>query len=103
MTDSTKTKVLIVEDEAIVACDIESRLRKAGYTVPATASSGEQALERIEETSPDLVLMDIHLPGSMDGIATAVEIRHRFKLPVIYLTAHADRATLERAKLTGPF
>jgi PAS domain S-box-containing protein len=103
MTDPTKTKVLIVEDEAIVASDIESRLRKAGYSVPATAASGEQALEKIEETSPDLVLMDIRLQGKMDGIATATEIRNRFKLPVIYLTAHADRATLERAKVTGPF
>ena len=67
MTNPNKTKVLIVEDEAIVACDIKSRLRKAGYTVPATAASGEQALERIEETSPDLVLMDIRLQGKMDG------------------------------------
>lgn len=103
MTEPIKTKVLIVEDEAIVAYDIESRLRKAGYHVPATAASGEQALATIEKTLPDLVLMDIHLQGSMDGVATAAEIRDRYKVPVIFLTAHADRATLERAKLTGPF
>ena len=105
MTDPTtnKTKVLIVEDEAIVAYDIESRLRKVGYSVSATAATGEQALAKIEETSPDLILMDIRLQGNMDGIATAAQIRDRYKLPVIFLTAHADRATLERAKLTGPF
>src|SRR5579884_799568 len=103
MTNSTNTKVLIVEDEAIVAYDIESRLRKAGYSVPATASSGEQALEKIAETSPDLILLDIRLQGRMDGIAVAAEIKNRYKLPVIFLTAHADKATLERAKVTGPF
>ncbi len=103
MLESTPKKVLIVEDEAIVAYDLERRLRKAGYDVPAIAASGEQALESIEETSPDLVLMDIRLQGAMDGIAAATKVRERFKLPVIYLTAHADRATLERAKITGPF
>ena len=99
----SQTKVLIVEDEAIVAYDLQNRLRKSGYTVSAIASSGEQALEGIEKTPPDVVLMDIRLQGSMDGIELASKVRHRYKLPVIFLTAHADQATLERAKLTGPF
>jgi len=92
-----------VEDEGIVACDLERRLRKAGYAVSAIAPSGEQALRSIEETCPDLVLMDIHLEGSSDGIAVASEVRHRFHLPVIFLTAYADKATLERAKATEPY
>lgn len=99
----SQTKVLIVEDEAIVAYDLQNRLRKSGYTVSAIAASGAQALEGIEKTSPDLILMDIRLQGPMDGIEVATEVRHRYKLPVIFLTAHADHATLERAKLTGPF
>jgi two-component system cell cycle sensor histidine kinase/response regulator CckA len=98
-----QTKILIVEDEAIVACDIERRLRKAGYEVPAIAITGDQALASIEQTSPDLVLMDIRLKGPSDGIAVASEVRNRFHIPVVFLTAHADKATLERAKATGPF
>jgi hypothetical protein len=100
---ASQPKVLIVEDEGIVACDLERRLRKAGYAVSAIAPSGEQALRSIEETCPDLVLMDIHLEGSSDGIAVASEVRHRFHLPVIFLTAYADKATLERAKATEPY
>ena len=99
----SQTKVLIVEDEAIVAYDLQTRLQKSGYAVSAIASSGEQALEGIKKTPPDLVLMDIRLQGAMDGIEAALEVRNRYKLPVIFLTAHADQATLERAKLTGPF
>ena len=98
-----QAKVMVVEDEAIVACDIESRLRRAGYDVAAVAASATEALAKIEETSPDLVLMDICLQGPRDGISVASEIRDRFRLPVIYLTAHADRFTVERAKVTGPF
>ncbi len=100
---ASQTKVLIVEDEAIVASDIERRLRKAGYVVPAIAASGEQALKRIEQTSPDLVLMDINLQGPTDGIQVASEVRDRYQLPVIFLTAYADKATLDRAKATEPF
>jgi two-component system cell cycle sensor histidine kinase/response regulator CckA len=100
---ASQPKVLIVEDEGIVACDLERRLRKAGYAVSAIAPSGEQALRSIEETFPDLVLMDIHLQGPPDGIAVASEVRDRFHLPVIFLTAYADKATLERAKATEPY
>jgi len=88
---ASQTKILIVEDEAIVACDLERRLLKAGYTVPSIAASGEQALRSIEQTSPDLVLMDIHLQGPSDGIAVASEVRNRFHLPVVFLTAYADK------------
>src|ERR1039458_2557820 len=98
-----QTKILIVEDEAIVASDLERRLLKAGYTVPSIAASGEQALRSIEQTSPDLVLMDIHLQGPSDGIAVASEVRNRFHLPVVFLTAYADKDTLERAKATEPY
>lgn len=100
---ASQTKILIVEDEAIVACDIERRLIKAGYTVPAIAASGDEALRSIEQTSPNLVLMDIHLQGPGDGIATAAEVRNRFHLPVVFLTAYADKSTLERAKASGAF
>jgi two-component system cell cycle sensor histidine kinase/response regulator CckA len=98
-----QTKVLIVEDEAIVACDIERRLIKAGYAVPAIAASGDEALRSIEQTSPHLVLMDIRLQGPSDGIVTAAEVRNRFHLPVVFLTAFADKPTLERAKSSGAF
>jgi two-component system, cell cycle sensor histidine kinase and response regulator CckA len=100
---ASQSKILIVEDESIVACDLERRLRKAGYAVPAIAATGEQALRSIEETSPDLILMDIHLQGPSDGIAVASEVRTRFHLPVVFLTAYADKATLERAKATEPY
>src|SRR5579872_6458629 len=98
-----QTKVLIVEDEAIVACDIERRLIKAGYEVPAIVASGDEALRSIEQTSPNLVLMDIHLQGPSDGIAVAAEVRKRFQLPVVFLTAYADKPALDRAKVSGAF
>ncbi|MBN4003773.1 ATP-binding protein [Nostoc sp. LPT] len=99
----TKAKILVVEDEAIVAKDLQYRLNKFGYTVPAIASSGEEAINIAREISPDLVLMDIKLKGSMDGIQAAEEIYKRLDIPVIYLTAYADENTLERAKITEPF
>jgi PAS domain S-box-containing protein len=99
----TNAKVLIVEDEAIVAKDLQYRLRKFGYTVPEIASSGEEAINKALKFSPDLVLMDIRLKGKMDGIEAAQEIYKRLNIPVIYLTAYADENTLERAKITEPF
>ncbi len=100
---SAGPQILVVEDENIVAKDIEHRLKALGYHVPALASSGEEALKRAQETSPDLVLMDIRLKGAMDGVETAEELRRRFNIPVVYLTAYADAATLQRAKVTEPF
>ncbi len=98
-----KTTVLIVEDEAIVAADLAGKLGQLGYEVVGTAASGEEAVEMACRLRPDVVLMDIRLRGSMDGIEAAEAIRGRHDVPVIYLTAHSDAATLERAKLTGPF
>jgi PAS domain S-box-containing protein len=98
-----KLKILLVEDEAIVAMDVQERLRSLGYTVPAVASTGKAAIQKAAEAQPDLVLMDIKLKGGMDGIQAADEIRGRFDIPIVYLTALSDEATLQRAKATGPF
>jgi two-component system CheB/CheR fusion protein len=95
--------ILIVEDENIVAKDIRRTLQSLGYEVPEAVATGEAALERAEQLRPDLVLMDIVLRGEMDGIQAAEIIRQRWETPVIYLTAHADPATLRRAKITEPF
>jgi len=97
------SRVLIVEDEFVVAKDIEARLLDMGYVVSGKTDSGAAALEFAESLSPDVVLMDIHLSGSMDGITAATEIRRRFQLPVIFLTAFGDDSTLERAKKAEPF
>jgi PAS domain S-box-containing protein len=99
----TTARILVVEDQAIVAKDIENKLQKVGYVVPAIAFSGEEAIQRAAETRPDLVLMDIRLSGEMDGIEAAEEIRVRFDIPVVYLTGYADEETVQRAKVTEPF
>lgn len=96
-------KVMIVEDESIVAMDIKHRLHALGYTVPAIATTGEEALQKAKETKPDLILMDIMLKGKMDGIELAKQIRSRLEIPVVYLTAYSDADTLQRAKVTEPF
>jgi two-component system, cell cycle sensor histidine kinase and response regulator CckA len=96
-------RILIVEDERIVAGDIRSRLRRLGYTVVDMVATGEDAIQRAETMHPDLVLMDIRIEGPMDGIQTAEALRSRFDIPVIYLSAYADRQTVERAKVTEPF
>jgi PAS domain S-box-containing protein len=93
---------MIVEDERITAEDIHDILTNLGYTVTAVVSSGADAIREAERTRPDLVLMDIRIKGDMDGIEAARDIRERFDIPVVYLTAHADRETLERAKLAEP-
>jgi CheY-like chemotaxis protein len=98
-----KIKILVVEDESIIAMDIVATLKKLGYEVMATVASGEQAIKKVEDDKPDLILMDIVIKGEMDGIETAEQIRSRFSIPVVYLTAYADEKTLERAKITGPF
>jgi PAS domain S-box-containing protein len=95
--------IFIVEDEAIVANDIKETLVSLGYGVAGTAKSAEIALEKIQETRPDLVLMDIHLAGKMDGIDAAGQIHAELSIPVIFLTAYADDALLERAKVTEPY
>ena len=94
--------ILVVEDEVVVAKDIQRTLKALSYQVPNTAYTGADALRLVEELQPDLVLMDITLKGTLDGIATASQIRARWDIPIIYLTAHSDDATLARAKETGP-
>jgi PAS domain S-box-containing protein len=98
-----KAEILIVEDERITAEDIRLSLGGFGYSVTGIASSGGEAVKKAGELHPDLVLMDIVLGGDMDGIEAAERIRARFNIPVVYLTAHADERTLERAKVTQPF
>ncbi|MBW4520468.1 MAG: response regulator [Scytolyngbya sp. HA4215-MV1] len=97
------TKVLIAEDEILIAREIEDILRDLGYEVVAIVQDGEAALQKILETPPDVVLMDIVMPGTKDGIETANQIHKEFHIPVVYLTAHADTDTLERAKISEPF
>ncbi len=98
-----KTRIMVVEDEAIVSLDLQNRLQALGHEVVATVTSGEAAIKKTEEVSPDLILMDINLGGNIDGIEAAKEIHERFQTPVIYLTACNDEKTLQRLKLTEPF
>jgi len=97
-----KRRIMIVEDEQLIARDIKSRLQQSGYSVVGIVSSGKDAIQKASEAKPDLVLMDIVLKGNMDGIEAAKKIRDRFDIPIIYLTAHADQSKLERAKMTEP-
>lgn len=97
-----KAKVLIVEDEAFIALEIKNRLQRMGYEVCGVVSSGEDAIQQAEAMRPDLVLMDIRLKGDMSGIKAAVVIREKSRIPIVYLTSHADEETLEQAKWTSP-
>lgn len=97
----TETRILIVEDEAIAAIDIERALRKMGYRVCGRAGSDEEAIRLVREAKPDLILMDIHLRGSYDGINTAEHVRAELDIPVVYVTASYEEALLNRAKQTG--
>lgn len=97
------TRILIVEDETIVALDIQDRLQDLGYQVAGVADRGGDALAMAASTQPDLVLMDIQLKGHMDGVAVAEEIRRRWQIPVVFLTAFSEDSTLQRAKVTEPF
>lgn len=94
---------MIVEDEIITAKDIKECLQDNGYVVLSIASSGEEAIKKVEEGHTDLVLMDIVLKGAMDGIETARQIHSISNIPVVYLTAFSDKNILERAKITEPF
>ena len=98
-----KAKIMIVEDDRIVADDIQESLKKLGYTVSAIISLGEEAVKRAKEDNPDLVLMDIVLSGDMNGTEAADLIRSQFNIPIVYLTAYADEQMMERAKITEPY
>jgi len=95
-------RILVVEDERIVARDIQRSLTDLGYQVPVTAATSEQALRLVGEHCPDLVLMDVRLKGDVDGIDTAALLKEKFEVPIVYLTAYADALTVERAKATEP-
>jgi diguanylate cyclase (GGDEF)-like protein/PAS domain S-box-containing protein len=98
-----RRRILVVEDERLVAKHIENMVRGLGYVVAGVAATGEDAIRIALETVPDLVLMDIMLRGDMDGIGASEQIWDKAAIPVVYLTAYADEATLERAKVTDPF
>ena len=100
---AVKSKVLVVEDEGIVARDIAQQIAGLGYHPVGITAHGEQAVELVAQLKPDLVLMDIQLAGAMDGVTAAHAIRSRFSVPVVFLTAFAADDVLERAKLTEPF
>jgi len=105
-TDATRrarTRVLVVEDEAIVAADLQDRLGGLGYEIAGWATTGEEAIALARDENPDLVLMDILLRGRMNGIEAARVVRTELHLPVIFLTANSNDAVLEEAKISEPF
>jgi len=101
--EEDKVKVLIVEDEIVIAKDLQKNLERLGYSVPGLAVSAKQAMEKVREYHPDLVLMDIMLNDKEDGIEAAKKIRSDFDLPIIYLTAYSDNQTVKRLTATEPF
>ncbi|WP_373499631.1 ATP-binding protein [Desulfococcus sp.] len=98
-----KARVMVVEDEGLVALSLEKKLIELGYGVPAVASSGEEAIRLALGSRLDIILMDIRLEGGIDGVAAASRIREEMDLPIVYLTAYSDPKTIERAKATQPF
>ncbi len=95
-------KILLVEDDDVIAKVADWRLKNLGYLVCGRATSGAEAMELVVNAKPDLVLMDINIKGDVDGIETAKMIKDGFKIPVVYVTSHSDGPTLERAKATHP-
>ncbi len=102
-TETRATKILIVEDESIIAFDIERCLKNNGYDVVGNAASHKETMDKVNSTKPDLVLMDIRIHGEFDGIDCAKQIRYIFETPVVFLTAHSDKNTIERATKTKAF
>lgn len=100
---SQATKILIVEDEMIIAANISLQLASLGYEVTGIIPRGEEALMHIEQQQPDIVLLDINLKGKIDGIETAKIMQKSYTIPIIYLTANADEANFNRAKTTNPY
>jgi PAS domain S-box-containing protein len=96
-------RIVIVEDESIVARDLQHTLQRLGYRVAAIASSGEEAIRVVTKLRPDLVLMDIVLKGAIDGVEAGEQIRRQMDIPLVFLTAYSDDATMQRAKVTEPF
>ncbi len=102
-TQNKNIRILIVEDDKLIAQHLGRQLEKCGYTVLAVVISGEEALEKVKQALPDLILMDIYLAGQLNGIETAAKIQADFDLPIIYLTAYSQDAILQQAKETAPF
>ncbi len=100
---NAKPKILIAENEKIIAIDIKNILHRIGCDVLDIVSSGEEVIRKVKEAKPDLILMDISLDGALDGIETAEVISSDYDIPVIYLTAFNDRETLQRARITEPY
>jgi len=100
--EAEAVSILVVEDEAIIAADLKDRLESMGFAVTSCVQTGAQALLAVQEQRPDLVLMDIRLRGPIDGIETARRLQSRNDVPVVYVTSHADTATLTRAVATNP-
>ena len=98
-----KRRILLVEDEIIIASSIQKWLEDINYTVTGIAPSAEKAMMLIEQQIPDLILMDIMLQGDMDGIDLADKIHEKYSVPIIFLTAYSDENTLERARISGPY
>jgi CheY-like chemotaxis protein len=98
-----RAKILIVEDDREVAKSLEMRLKKMGFSVVGREDTAETAITKADELGPDIVLMDIELAGKMDGIQAADQIREKYHIPVIYLTALCDTKTLERVGATAPY
>ncbi len=99
---SVSARIMVVEDEGIVALDIQSKLEGLGYEVPAVVASAADAIHKAGQIRPDLILMDIQLEGDVDGVEAATQINRQLQIPVIYLTAYSDENTLERAKMAEP-
>jgi len=99
----TKPRILIIENEILIARELKARLKGLDYAVVGIVLSGREAIQAASELRPDIVLMDIVLKGALDGISAADEIRTRFDIPVVYVTAYADESTLKRAKVTEPY
>ncbi len=95
--------IMIVEDEVLIAAELKEKLISFGYSVSSTTTSGEKALELLRQVKPDLILMDIQLKGKLDGIETARLIQEFHQIPVIFLTAFADREFIQKAKVCTPF
>jgi CheY-like chemotaxis protein len=103
MDTRKKIKVLIVEDEAITAMAIKRNLEELGYSVPAIADTGEEAISLADKIKPNLILMDIVLKGKMDGTEAAERISNSHQIPIIFLTAYNDMDTINRAKTSAPY
>jgi DNA-binding LytR/AlgR family response regulator len=99
----TLIKILVVEDEMIIGAKISMQLTSLGYEVTGILPRGEEAIIHVEENKPDIVLLDIHLKGKLDGVETALQIQKLADIPIIYLTANADEATFNRAKASKPY